>query len=111
MIPDPSPPFEIGMSDDLKSRIAALIQQAYARGIGDEVFNAVSSIMASLRVRPRKEGDPIRHLDGMNSMQFRIMRHKLIVHYTVDDRIPMVTIWRFELASDHPLAPPPPNRN
>src|SRR5215208_4857536 len=30
-------------------------------------------------------------------------------HYTVHDRIPMVTVWRFETDRYHPLHPPPPN--
>ena len=109
MIPDPAPPFEVSMSDYLRSQIAALLQRSYARGLGDAVFEAITDIMESLRNNPSEAGDPIRHLNGMTSMQFRIVRHNLIFHYTVHDRIPMVTIWRFNLASKHPLAPPPPN--
>jgi hypothetical protein len=41
--------------------------------------------------------------------EYRLVRDNLIVNYSVHDRIPMVTIWRFGPAPRHPLAPPPPN--
>lgn len=109
MIPDPAPPFEVQMSDNLRDYIRGLLERAVARGIGDTLRNAVSDLLTALRVNPRRTGDPLRNLRGMSSTLYRIYRNGLIAHYTVHDRIPMVTIWRFETDRYHPLAPPPPN--
>lgn len=109
MIPDPAPPFEVQMSDDLREHIAEFIRRATARGIGPAVRNAVVDVLTALRDNPRRAGDPLRHLRGMSSVLYRAYRDDLILHYTVHDRIPMVTVWRFEPGPGHPLAPPPPN--
>lgn len=109
MIPDPAPPFEVQMSDNLRDHIAGLIRRAVARGIGPRVRDAVVNILAGLRDDPRGAGDPLRHLRGMSSTLYRVYRHGLIGHYTLHDRVPMVTLWRFEPGPHHPLAPPPPN--
>jgi hypothetical protein len=109
MIPDPAPPFEVQMSDSLREYIAGLLQRAAARGIGDSFRDAVVDILSALRDKPRRAGDPLRHLQGMASTLYRIYRHGLIGHYTLHDRIPMVTLWRFEPDPHHPLAPAPPN--
>lgn len=109
MVPDPAPPYELGMSQLLLERIERLSNLAAARGISVEFDGAVNRIMTMMRMSPRESGDPIRHLRGLSSMQFRIVRDRLIVHYTVHDRIPMVTIWSFEPGPGHPLASPPPN--
>lgn len=108
MIPDPAPPYEVGMSQLLSERIERLSDLAHARGLAS--FDpTVTSIMESLRTAPRDAGDPLRHLRGMSSTLYRLVRDKLVVYYSVHDRIPTVTIWRFEPGSGHPLAPPPPN--
>lgn len=109
MIPDPAPPFEVQMSDDLREHIRELLRRAAARGIGAAFRNAVQSVLTALRDDPREAGDPLRNLRGLSSVLYRISRKELIVHYTVHNRIPMVTVWRFEPGPHHPLAPPPPN--
>jgi hypothetical protein len=109
MIPDPAPPFEVRMSDNLREHIADLIRRAAARGIGSPVRDAVAGILAALRDDPREAGDPLRHLRGMSSTLYRVYRNGLIGHYTIHDRIPMVTLWQFEPDPHHPLAPAPPN--
>jgi hypothetical protein len=109
MIPDPAPPFEVGMSQLLRERIERLTDLAHARGIGPSFDAAVDRIMELLRTAPRESGDPLRHLPGMSSVLYRAYRNDLIVHYTVHDRIPMVTLWQFEPDPHHPLAPPPAN--
>jgi hypothetical protein len=109
MVPDPAPPFEVGMSQLLRDRIARLSDLAHARGIGPSFDAAIERISETLRMKPRESGDPLRHLRGMTSTLYRLVQDRLIVHYTIHDRIPMVTVWRFEPGSGHPLAPPPPN--
>ena len=109
MIPDPAPPYDLGMSDALRARVREPLERAAAREIGIPFRNAVQNILAALRDNPRRAGDPLRHLRGLNSILYRVTRERLIVYYTVHDRIPMVTIWRFEPGPGHPLAPPPPN--
>jgi hypothetical protein len=111
MFPDPAPPFEVGMSDDLREQILAYVERAIARGFGGQFREGVAAIMSALRESPRGAGDPLRHLRGITSTLYRIVREGLIVHYTVHDRIPMVTVWRFEPGPGHLLAPPPPNGN
>ncbi len=111
MIPDPAPPFEVGMSDNLREHIRDLLRWAAARGIGISFRDTVRDILAALRDDPRGAGDPLRQLQGLSSHLYRLVRERLIVHYTVHDRIPMVTVWQFEPGPGHPLAPPPPNGN
>ncbi len=111
MIPDPAPPFEVGMSQLLRERINRLSGLAYARGFAGSFDAAVEGIMETLRMSPRESGDPLRHLSGLSSTLYRLVRERLVVHYSVHDRIPMVTVWRFEPGPGHPLAPPPPNGN
>jgi hypothetical protein len=71
--------------------------------------DTIRGIMTARRDNPRGAGDPLRHLQGMSSVLFRLVREKLAVYYTVHDRIPMVTVWYFAPDPGHPLAPPPPN--
>ena len=109
MVPDPAPPFEVGMSQLLRERIERLSALAHARGLGASFDAAVDRIFETLRVSPRKSGDPLRNLRGLSSTLYRLVRERLTVYYTVHDRIPMVTLWRFEPGPGHPLAPAPPN--
>lgn len=111
MVPDPAPPYEVAMSPLLRDRIKRFSRLANAKGFASAFDASVERIMGMLRMSPRESGDPIRHLRGFTSMQYRIVRDRLIVHYTVHDRIPMVTVWRFEPGPGHPLAPPPANGN
>jgi hypothetical protein len=111
MIPDPAPLFEVQMSDNLRGQIAGLLQRAATRGIGVPYRDAVTDILTAPRDNPLRAGDPLRHLQGMASTLYRIYRHGLIGHYTLHDRIPMVTVWQFGPGPGHPLAPPPPNGN
>jgi hypothetical protein len=106
MIPDPAPPFEVAMSDALREHVDHLIDRAAVRGMGQLVRRNVRDLLSILRIEPRRQGDPLRHLQGMTSTLYRLVRHQLIAHYTVHDRIPMVTVWQFEFAPSHPLAPP-----
>jgi hypothetical protein len=109
MNPDLAPPFEVQMSDILRAHIRGLLERAAVRGIGPSFRAAIDDIFVALRDYPRRAGDPLRNLRGMTSTLYRISRHGLIVHYTVHDRIPMVTVWRFDPGPHHPLTPPPPN--
>lgn len=109
MIPDPAPPFEVQMSENLREHIRGLVERAVARGIGPPFRAAVDAILTALRDNPRRAGDPLRHLQGMQSVLYRAYRDDLIAHYTVHDRIPMVTVWQFDPGPHHPLTPPPPN--
>src|SRR4051812_22256499 len=106
MVPDPAPPFELGMSQSLLERIERLSDRASGRGIGKEFDRSVDRIMTMLRMSPRESGDPIRQLRGFSATEYRIVRDQLIVYYSVHNRIPMVTVWRFEPSPGHPLAPP-----
>jgi len=58
MIPDPAPPYEVGMSDDLREHIRRLSQRAAAMGIGTAFRDAVRRILEALRQDPRRAGDP-----------------------------------------------------
>jgi hypothetical protein len=109
MVPDPAPPFEVGMSQLVRERIERLSDLAHARGFGVSFDAAVDRIMEKLRMSQRESGDPLRHLRGLNMTHFRIYRDALIANYSVHDRIPMVVLWSLAPAPDHPLAPPPPN--
>jgi hypothetical protein len=97
------------MSHLLRERIEHLSDVAHARGLAGSFDSAVDQILQMLRMAPRESGDPLRRLHGMTSTLYRFYRHGLIGHYTVHDRIPMVTLWQFEPGPHHPLAPPPPN--
>ena len=109
MIPDPSPPFELGMSDQLREKIRALGIRAGKLGFGHAFRDSVQSIFEALRLSPRAAGDPLRHRRQLKLVEYRIIRDKLIVHYTVHERIPMVTVWRFVPVLGNPLASPPNN--
>jgi hypothetical protein len=109
MIPDPAPPFEVGMSQLLRERIERLTDLAHARGLGAAFDATVDRIMEMLRMSPRKSGDPLRHLRGLNMTYYRIYDSGLIANYSVHDRIPMVVLWSLGPGPNHPLAPAPPN--
>jgi hypothetical protein len=106
MIPDPAPPYEVGMSDNLREHIGRLSERAASLGIGAEFRDAVREVFEALRQDPHRAGDPIRKLRGLKMTEYRLVRDQLIVNYSVHDRIPMVTVWRFVPTSGHPLAPP-----
>jgi len=80
MIPDPSPPFEVGMSEQLRERIRALGIRAANLGFGQAFRDTVQSIFESLRQAPRSAGDPLRHRRKLQLVEYRIIRDKLIVH-------------------------------
>jgi hypothetical protein len=111
MISDPAPPFELGMSEDVREHIRRLSARAAAMGVGVAFRDAVQSILESLRQHTRGAGDPVRHLRGLHMTEYRLVRERLIVNYSVHDRMPMVTLWRLTPGSGHPLAPPPGNGN
>jgi hypothetical protein len=105
MIPDPAPPFEVGMSDELREHIRRLSRRAAGMGIGTAFRDSVRRILEALRQEPRRAGDPIRDLRGLKMTEYRLLREQLVVNYSVHDRIPMVTVWRFQPTSRHPLGP------
>jgi hypothetical protein len=111
MIPDPAPPYEVGMSDNLRERLRGLTREAAAIGIGNAFRDQVQTLLESLRDNPREAGDPLRGARGMYSVLYRLAKFDLILYYTVHDRIPMVTLWQFDLGPNHPLAPPDSNGN
>jgi hypothetical protein len=47
MIPDPAPPFELGMSDNVREHIRRLSTRAAAMGVGVAFRDAVQSILES----------------------------------------------------------------
>ncbi|MBO0698597.1 MAG: hypothetical protein J2P46_09395 [Zavarzinella sp.] len=97
------------MSDDLREHIRRLSERAAAMGIGTAFRDAVRRVLEALRQDPRRAGDPLRNLRGLKMTEYRLLREQLVVNYSVHDRIPMVTVWRFQPTSGHPLAPPPHN--
>jgi hypothetical protein len=107
MVPDPAPPYEVGMSQSLRERIDRLSHLAAVRGISDAFDGAVDRIMGMLRMTPRESGDPIRHLRGLSMTQYRIYHGGLIADYSIHDRIPMIALWSLVPGPSHPLAPPP----
>jgi hypothetical protein len=109
MVPDPSPPFDVGMSQLVRERIERLSDRARARGISEQFDSAVDYILDLLRMSPRESGDPVRRLRGLNMTQYRIYHERLVADYSVHDRIPMVVLWSLLPGPSHPLAPPPNN--
>ena len=77
MIPDPATPFEIGMSDNLREHIANLLRRAGVSGLGVSFRNGLQDILNALRDNPRGAGDPLRHLPGLSSVLYRIVRERL----------------------------------
>jgi hypothetical protein len=71
-----------------------------------EVKSSHLARFALPHLSPRESGDPIRQLRGFSATEYRMVRDNLVVHYSVHNRIPMVTVWRFEPGPGHPLAPP-----
>ena len=59
MIPDPAPPFEVGMSEGLREHIRRL-SEAAARGFASSFRKTVEGILEALRQDPRGSGDPLR---------------------------------------------------
>jgi hypothetical protein len=111
MIPDPAPPFEVGMSELLRQRVREWSDRAASRGFAEAFDSAIDRILDQLRTQPREWGEPSHHLRGLGMTAFRKMYERLLVIYSVHDRIPMVTIWNIYPTAGHPLAPPPPNGN
>jgi hypothetical protein len=109
MVPDPAPPFEVGMSQLLHEQIGQPFDLAHARGIGETFDATVVRILEKLRMSPRESGDPIRNLRGLHMVQYRIYFGGLVANYSVHDRIPMVALWSLGPDPHHPLYPPPPN--
>ena len=109
MIPDPAPPYELGMSERLQERIQVWSARAEALGFAQTFDSAIDQILDHLRMRPRVWGEPSHHLRGLQMTAFRKMHERLLVIYSVHDRIPMVTIWDIIPTTGHPFAPPPAN--
>jgi len=111
MVPDPAPPFEVGISELVRERIERLSDLAAVRGLASTFDSTVDQIMNMLRMSPRESGDPLRHLRGLSMTQYRIYHGGLVADYTVHDRIPTVVLWSLAPGPSHPLASPPPNGN
>jgi hypothetical protein len=109
MIPDPAPPYEVGISQQVRERIERLSDRARAHGIADSFDSAVDRILEMLRQSPRESGDPLRRLRGLTMTYYRIYHDRLVASYSVHDRIPMVVLWSLTPGPGHPLAPPPNN--
>ena len=106
MVPDPAPPFELGMSQLLREHIERLSNRAHAKQIGDGFDLAVSRILEMLKMSPRQSGDPIHALRGLGMTRYRIYFENLIADYSVHDRIPMVVLWSLRPGPNHPLQGP-----
>jgi hypothetical protein len=78
MIPDPAPPYEVGMSDDLRAHIRRLFQRAVAMGIGTTFRDAVQRIFEDLKQDPRGVGDPVRNLRGFKMVEYHLVRDQLV---------------------------------
>ncbi len=111
MIPDPAPPYELGMSQHLRDRIRQWSDRAETLGFAGAFDAAIDQILDHLRTRPREWGEPSHHLRGLQMTAFRKMYDRLLVIYSVHDRIPMVAIWNIIPTAGHPFAPPPANGN
>src|SRR5215213_8324240 len=70
--PRPAPPFEVGMSDELREHIRALSRRAAAMGIGTAFRDSVRRILEALRQDPRRAGDPIRNLRGLKMTEYQL---------------------------------------
>ena len=53
MIPDPAPPYELGMSERLQERIQVWSARAEALGFAQTFDSAIDQILDHLRMRPR----------------------------------------------------------
>ena len=103
MVPDPAPPYEVGISQLVLDRMAQLSFRAHLRGMGSSFDEAVDRIRDMLRMSPRESGDPIHALRGLGMTRYRIYFENLIADYSVHDRIPTVVLWSLRPGSNHPL--------
>lgn len=103
MIPDPAPPYELGMSGALRERIRRMLERATARGVGPETHEDISTIFERLINEPRKWGDPIANLRNAQQVEHHGRHRRFLAVYTVHDRVPIVFLWKLIPQEGHPL--------
>jgi hypothetical protein len=90
VIPDPSPPFELGASGAIRERMQRMVGRAAALGVQSAVAQAFGEILERLVSRPREWGDPLRHFRNAQTTQYAGHHRKFRCVYSVHDRVPIV---------------------
>ena len=103
MIPDPSPPFEFGVSGAVRERIGRMLARAATRGIRPEVERSVAFILDHLVMEPRTWGDPVWNLRNAEQVTYHGRHDRLLAVYTVHERVPIVFLWQIVPQEGHPL--------
>ena len=103
-IPDPAPPYSVDMSGRARDQLRDIIRRAERAGRTKEMVSHLEAAGEALRMRLYRWGDPLRHLRHAKQTLFRAYRPPFIVHYTVLDRFPNVSVWHFEIEPNDPLA-------
>lgn len=103
-IPDPAPPYSVDMSGLVRDQLTAILRRAALAGRADEFLGHLTEAREALRLEAYDWGDPLRHLHYLKQTMFRAYRPPLIVHYTVFDHFPFVSIWHVLIEPNDPLA-------
>ena len=103
MIPDPAPPYELGVSGMLRERIQRMLDRAAARGVGPEARQAVAGIIHRLVNEPRKWGDPVRNHRKAKLVEYNGRHGGFLAIYSVHERVPIVFLTQLVPQAGHPL--------
>jgi len=103
IIPDPSPPFELGVSQSLQERARRMIEKAGALGVARDTEVAIAEILHRLVIRPRSWGDPLMNLRHLNAVQYRGLHKDFRCIYSVHERIPIVFMTELTPLEGNPL--------
>jgi len=92
MIPDPSPPFELDASGQIRDRIRIMLERAGERGFHSEIARVIATILDHLISNPRGWGDPLWHYYALQMTRYGGIEGRFRCEYSVHDRIPTVVL-------------------
>lgn len=83
MVPGGEEPFAVGQLPEVLRRLRELTEKAATLGVGKELFEAVTTVMAKLRADPVGCGDPEYHPKKQGSCVYHVVRDPLYIRYAV----------------------------
>ena len=83
MVPGGEEPFAVGQLPEVLRRVRELTEKAAILGVGNELFEAVTTVMAKLRTDPVGSGDPDYHPKKPGSCVYHIVNDPLYFRYAV----------------------------